>query len=286
MMGARHIIFRLAFLGLAIGCRREPAPDGGNEKAPAVRAANERRSAIRPAPAGGALDDALTQVRRAGYIADSGVLGRAEGFVITAASARRAEERALFIFRRDNDTAVHVGTLPHPLEAPPPNRFQVVGPPRRWESVLIAYEYPTEGIVGASLLRISETSLQERFRDRAEACRAADVRDIDGDGKPELIEYVSAIDEGDCSTTCSLLLRDDLKVEPSWPVLRDPIVGSELSPRPAWRDFYRLQMRSYEQAITFVDSQKDICEMQGTFYIERLRQLRDSAAALVLELEP
>ena len=82
----------------------------------------------------------------------------------------------------------------------------------------ISFRNTLEGYIATSISHLVGDSLVEVFRDsNAGECIPAMLRDIDGDGGPELIVYSETGTLGDCGHECYDAIREQFGLEFGWP---------------------------------------------------------------------
>ncbi len=77
------------------------------------------------------------------------------------------------------------------------------------DGLIITFDDPFEGILGSHTFRIDGRHLMATHHDGGDSCRPAELRDLEGDGKTELIWYTEDPSGGDCASSCHFALRGD-----------------------------------------------------------------------------
>lgn len=142
------------------------------------------------------------------------------------------------VIARAGPKAALVGK-PLPLGSFLPQDIQWVQLP---ESVLlfeVAYDNPSEGMVGTALYRLDADSLHEVFTDGSDACAPASLRDLNADGIPELVVYSEDPSHGDCGEGCLVTVRDTFDVIAGWVQVRRWRSGAFVADEPEFPEFYR-----------------------------------------------
>lgn len=132
-----------------------------------------------------------------------------------AVTARHADGRLhVAALRRTDGGYVLLGADPL-MENVPPQRVA-------WPSLsgvpafAYTHDLPTEGVVSTLVYQVTGDSLHRVYGDPGAVCRPAELRDLDGDGTPELVTYPEEASGGDCSSECHLALRERFGMGPHW----------------------------------------------------------------------
>ena len=164
--------------------------------------------------------------------------------IVTHASATCASE--LLVVRVVRDSVV-------PLQA---GRQIVGGGPTvmRWiplrglagRALVTSFDNQTENVIGTVIFGDTGTGLSTIYADSGTACAPAEMRDLDGDGEPELISYREDPSGGDCGEPCHIAIRERFRMAPAW-VRIDSWDGKRWVPAERrHRAFYARLSRTYE----------------------------------------
>lgn len=125
---------------------------------------------------------------------------------------------------------------------------------REKNALVYTDDYPAEGWVGTMVFRVQGDSLGLVYREPDDTCHPAELRDLDGDGRYELLAYVADPAGGDCGNECYLDLREHGRMIPSWVEVHawngDRWQKTE---RPVG-EFYRGLAERYGRTATWVES--------------------------------
>jgi hypothetical protein len=95
------------------------------------------------------------------------------------------------------------------------------------------------------------------YRDSTAVCRPAEVTDLDGDGRAEVIAYGEDPAKGACMSACHLKLEEKFGLQPVW---LDVLGwnGTTWKPRVgSFRDYYRKLAEKYQQAADWLADSAD-----------------------------
>lgn len=84
------------------------------------------------------------------------------------------------------------------------------------DAVAFTFDAPVEGPVATLVLVRQATSFRLTYQDTAAVCRPAQVMDLDGDGRAELIAHAEDPTKGSCMTECHLKLEEKFGIQPAW----------------------------------------------------------------------
>ncbi|HWP37508.1 MAG TPA: hypothetical protein VNL18_08165 [Gemmatimonadales bacterium] len=84
------------------------------------------------------------------------------------------------------------------------------------DALLVTFDHRFEGVVGTLLLAIRGPRLEVVYRDEETSCQPAELRDIDGDGREELVSYVGDPSAGDCGDDCHIDFWKRFTMTPAW----------------------------------------------------------------------
>lgn len=130
------------------------------------------------------------------------------------------------------------------------------------DGLLITHDHRSEGIIGTAVYAITAGwKLRLSFADGSDVCKPAELRDLDADGKPELLSYPEDPSGGDCTSDCHLELAERFQMNPSW-VQVWKWTGVRWA--PAERDFpqfYRDLARRYQELDSVITRgvEYDVC---------------------------
>ncbi|GAC1651949.1 MAG: hypothetical protein NVS4B6_28230 [Mycobacterium sp.] len=130
------------------------------------------------------------------------------------------------------------------------------------DGLVYAFDAAVEGGAGARVFQIRGGALHQTFMDLPAVCKPAEVRN---DGSHLLLlAYTTFIDQVDCEAECTVLLREDVGVEPAW---LDVLEWRGTAWRPASRrlpTLYKTLAEGYRKAVLFTVSAKgDRCSSGG-----------------------
>lgn len=84
------------------------------------------------------------------------------------------------------------------------------------DGLIVTWDSPVEGDVGTVVWAINGERLVPVYTDGEGACRPAFLRDLDRDGRHELITHLGDPSELDCGDDCHLALWQELRATPAW----------------------------------------------------------------------
>lgn len=245
----RKFVFRmLTVLSAAVACacgdQSRVSQVAGSGIAPGEHPA--KRDTPRNARASGQDSAAIERyLARRKYRLDK-VAARREGYYAVIATEVDGQARFLLPLRVQGDSVAPLHE-PMPIEEYDPQHVE-------WQALqsstvdalLITDDLPAEGWVGTSMYRL-DSKLSLAYTDEDYTCRPAEMRDVDGDGKPELISYVEDPSQGDCVSECHIDLEDQFDLEPAW-VRIHRWTGRQWEPAERqFPSFYRSLADQYEQ---------------------------------------
>ena len=143
----------------------------------------------------------------------------AESGPYVAALVRRHSDQALHLvaLRRDPSSVTLLHDPEPMMEGYPPHRVDWL---RLDDSgtvaLLYTHDLPVEGVIGTVVYSVVSDSLARTFRSEPNECKPADVRDLDGDGHPELVIYTQDPSGGQCGSECHLELGERFGIGPQW----------------------------------------------------------------------
>jgi hypothetical protein len=82
------------------------------------------------------------------------------------------------------------------------------------DGLVYAFDAASEGVAGSRVFQVRDAALHSTFVDRPSACKPAEIR-REGD-RTLLLTYGEYIEQSDCEADCSVLIREDVGVEPAW----------------------------------------------------------------------
>jgi len=121
------------------------------------------------------------------------------------------------------------------------------------DGLLITYDTPLEGDVGTLVYSLHDSDLSLVFTDADGTCKPAELRDLNGDGHPELLVYSEDLAKGDCTNLCHITLRDRFDMVPAWVEVRR-WTGKQWVPATdgEYRAFYRGLAETYSQMASWL----------------------------------
>jgi hypothetical protein len=126
------------------------------------------------------------------------------------------------------------------------------------DGLVYAFDAAAEGVAGARVFQVRDAALHSTFDDRPTTCKPAEIR-REG-GHTLLLVYTDYIEQSDCEADCSVLIREDVGVEPAWINVLEwggagwrplSIKAPTLSPT-----LYRTMADGYRKAALFTTSKK------------------------------
>lgn len=84
------------------------------------------------------------------------------------------------------------------------------------DGVAFTLDNRAEGSVFTRVLNRDGPALREVFADKNPVCRPAELKDLDRDGRPELIAHETDAASGDCMSPCHQVLEERFDVQPAW----------------------------------------------------------------------
>jgi hypothetical protein len=202
-----------------------------------------------------------------------------QGFKVERLAASRPPFYA-FIARAHDDS------LPNVVVARTGHDAAVIGKPLalgqflpsavRWvqlpDSILllqVAFDNVVEGMVGTTLYRIHGDSVLKVFADGRDACAPASLRDLNGDGVPELLVRSEDPSHGDCGEQCEMTITESFKVTPGWVQVRQWRADHFIPAEAEFPEFYRDLARRYDAVDRWLKSDAaDATECREVYWLE------------------
>jgi hypothetical protein len=117
--------------------------------------------------------------------------------------SRPPEPDLLLAVIRVRDGAVHtVGRALSVGQYYPTRATWIALDGRNMNALVYTDDHPAEGWVGTMVFRVEGDSLRLVYHDPDNTCQPAELRDLDGDGRHELLAYVADPAGGDCGNEC------------------------------------------------------------------------------------
>ncbi len=108
----------------------------------------------------------------------------------------------------------------------------------RGRALIVSFNNPIEGAIGTFIYGdTAQGRLWKLYHNGKDSCAPAELRDMDGDGEPELISYHDDPSEGDCDSDCHLAISERFHSPPNW-IQVDRWNGRQWVPAGR-RDFYQ-----------------------------------------------
>lgn len=140
-----------------------------------------------------------------------------DGFV--ALAAERDDQVFFLVLRKAGDRYLRLGAE-RMFEDVAPSRAEWIVLPSGERIVSYMHQFPTAGLVGTIIRRVEGDSLRPVFLEPGEVCRPSRVRDVDGDGVPEIEAYSESLAGTDCTHRCSFELEERFPHGGHWVTLR------------------------------------------------------------------
>jgi hypothetical protein len=186
------------------------------------------------------------------------VLHRHEPYV-TVIARRPGEERHLVALRVEEGQIYRILVADPLLEGVPPSRVQWWTNSEAGPIFDYSHDFPTEGMVFTLVYTSEADSLRLSYYDRERVCRSSELRDLDGDGVPELLARSDHLIERDCSAHCSLEFAHRFPDAAHW-VTVHRWTGSEWVPAEREHpEFYRALAAEYRRAAVWFSGEPDAC---------------------------
>lgn len=230
----------------------------------------------------GAREALLSAVASDGFTFDA-VLSQSPNLYAVAVRCPRDHARVLLIYSRTSSGFARLGQFEMGADGLYPTVSFFGTTPSVTDAVLLAFDHAAEGLVGSQAFLVRGQQMAQTFRDSANVCRPAELKDVDRDGTLELIRYGSSLDPSDCEGTCSVMLREDVGVEPAWAAVL-AWDGRYWSPAglSVSSTFYADLAQRYRAAESFIDSTSaPSCRTKAEIFKAALARWADSASALV-----
>jgi hypothetical protein len=149
----------------------------------------------------------------------------------------------------------------------------------RGDALVLSFDSPVEGSVGTVMYGdTGDGSLSRIYTEEATTCAPAELRDLDGDGEPELISYQEDPSAGDCDSPCHIAIKKHLNMIPAWLRVKrwdgKGWVGAERQ-HPA---FYAELARRYEALDTWVRSDSSGAPCRSAYWFTDAELFRTWAA--------
>lgn len=233
-----------------------------------------------------------TAVSSSGFIYDS-IRSQSPSLFAVEVRRPRDDARLLFVYSRTSSGFVHIGQFEMGADGLYPTvKFFTVKfsetTPSLAESVFLSFDHAAEGVVGSQAFVVRGQQLTQTFRDSAYVCRPAELKDVNRDGMAEIVRYGISLDQSDCESTCSVMLREDAGVEPAWAeVLSWNGQQWSAAGEPVSTTFYADMAQRYRAAVSYVDSlSAPACRRTAVRYQRELARWADSASALARRSRP
>ena len=168
---------------------------------------------------------------RTAAAADTSVVAllRSRGFRLDSVVAERGPYVAV-LARRDADSSLHLVALRRTRASPTvlgrPDPMMEGYPPEsvRWlslggsetDALLYTHNIPSEGVIGTVVYTLLPDTMVLTFEPGADECRPGEVRDVDGDGRPELLAFTEDPSRGYCGSECHIEITEVFGAGPHW----------------------------------------------------------------------
>lgn len=114
-------------------------------------------------------------------------------------------------------------------------------------AVFLSFEDIVEGIVGTRVYGLAGDTLAQVYRDGT-VCRPAEFRDLDRDGRYELLSYIDdPLDGQFCAHPCHLVLLEKFDIVPAWVVVQRWNGEAWVLAEREFPDFYRDLAQRYTE---------------------------------------
>ena len=122
------------------------------------------------------------------------------------------------------------------------------------DGLSIAFDAGSEGIVGARIFQVRGNTLHLTYQDANATCKPATIMIVRG--KVLLRFNTNNIKQSDCEAECSVLIREEIGIEPAWSAVLEWRKGEWRSTSEPLRDIYAPLARAYQRAAEFVSTTK------------------------------
>lgn len=139
-----------------------------------------------------------------------------------------------------------------------------------------SHDVPVEGLVSTIASVVRGDSLELVYYDRGTVCRASEFRDLDGDGRLELMAYSEPLSAGDCSSRCSLALGDRFPLALHWVTIHRWSASTWVPAEGGFPRFYRELAGVYDSAAAWIrgpDAADIGCEIGAVRWLTERHEL-------------
>lgn len=201
---------RLLFLGLSFWAACS-TPQGDRDETSAGDQSHSSPASARVNPS--PLRKFLSE---RGYSLDS-IAAERGPYVAALAQNQRDGKLYLLPLRQSDGTYLLLGGPDEMMEGYHPQRVEWLslngGPV---DAFLYTHDIAGEGIVGTAIYAVREDSLSLLHQPKDYECRPAVLRDVDGDSRPELLEFTDDPSQGDCGSPCHFAFNEKFGMGPHW----------------------------------------------------------------------
>jgi hypothetical protein len=134
------------------------------------------------------------------------------------------------------------------------------------DGLLVSYDIPLEGVVGTTIFALARGRLMRVFHDDKLVCKPAELRDLDGDGRPELLAYVGDPAEN-CGDLCHTDLRDRFDMVPAWVAVLRWTGTAWIQAERHYPAFYRQLALTYDQIDTWLAKGPDSEQCRTVYWL-------------------
>lgn len=201
---------KLLFLGLSVWSACS-APQGDRG-----RAVPGERSDASPASMSANSSPLRRFLSERGYHLDS-IAAERGPYIAALAQNERDGKLYLFPLRQTEGSFILLGGPDEMMEGYRPQRVEWLslnnGPV---DAFMYTHDIIGEGVIGTAIYAVRQDSLWLLHQPKGYECRPAVLRDVDGDGRPELLEFTEDPSRGDCGSLCHFALDGKFGMGPHW----------------------------------------------------------------------
>ena len=145
----------------------------------------------------------------------------------------------------------------------------------------VTFNAPIENIVGTALYAVSANRLTKVFTDAKGTCRPAELKDLDADGRLELISYTEDPSKTDCGDQCHVVMSQQIDMTPAWVGIHHWTGSDWQDASYHFRSFYAELGHAYEKLARWLSDSNDAAWCRGgwlapevvTQWIQRAKRL-------------
>ena len=139
------------------------------------------------------------------------------------------------------------------------------------DALSMTFDERFEGIVGTVIFSLSSHgTLRQIYADGEGVCRAAEVTDLDRDGRAELLSYVEDPSTGDCGDECHISISDHVGVSaPAWVRIQQWNGEAWIDVSQNFSAFYGRLADVYEELDRWLRQDPSAERCRGTYWVKR-----------------